>query len=52
MATVDYDPAVTRAQVAGTDIIDYGGRAAAEIEQVWHVVRDMLTAPRQGKVLQ
>jgi len=52
VATVDYDPAVTRAQVAGTDVIDYGGRAAAEIEHVWHVVRDMLTAPGQREVLQ
>ena len=24
-----YDPAVTRAQVAGTDVVDYGGGAAA-----------------------
>ena len=31
VATVAYDPAVTHAQVAGTDIIDYGGRAATEI---------------------
>ena len=51
VATVDYDPAVTRAQVAGTDVIDYGGRAAAEIRQVWGAVHDSLTASAQRKVL-
>jgi MinD superfamily P-loop ATPase len=51
VATVDYDPAVTRAQVAGTDVIDYGGRAAAEIRQVWDAVRDTLAASAQRKVL-
>ena len=51
VATVDYDPAVTQAQMAGTDVIDYGGRAAAEIEQLWDAVRDALTASAQRKVL-
>ena len=51
VATVDYDPAVTRAQVAGTDVIDYGGRAAAEIQQVWNAVRDALAASAQREVL-
>ncbi len=51
VVTVDYDPAVTQAQVAGTDVIDFGGRAAAEIEQVWDAVRDTLSASTQRKVL-
>jgi MinD superfamily P-loop ATPase len=51
VATVDYDPAVTQAQVAGTDVIDYGGRAAAEIRQVWNAVRDALAASAQREVL-
>ena len=51
VTTVDYDPAVTHAQVAGMAVIDYGGRAAAQIEQLWDAVRDALVASRQGKVL-
>ena len=51
VTTVDYDPAVTHAQVAGMAVIDYGGRAAAQIEQLWDAVRDALAASRQGKVL-
>jgi MinD superfamily P-loop ATPase len=51
VATVDYDPAVTRAQVAGTDVIDYGGRAAAQIELLWDTARDALAASRKGRVL-
>jgi MinD superfamily P-loop ATPase len=41
-ATVNFDPAVTHAQVAGTDIIDHGGLAAAEITNLWAAVRDFL----------
>lgn len=37
-ATVGYDPAVTQAQVAGIDVVEYGGRAAAEIRRVWDAV--------------
>ena len=51
VTTVDYDPAVTQAQVAGTDVIDYGGRAATEIRQVWDAVRDALAASAQREVL-
>ena len=51
MASVDYDPAVTHAQVAGTDIIDYGGRAAIEITEVWEAVSDALLAVTEGDVL-
>jgi MinD superfamily P-loop ATPase len=49
VATVDYDPAVTQAQVAGTHVIDIGGRAAAEIEHLWDAVLDTLSASMQGK---
>ena len=51
VATVDYDPAVTQAQVAGTHVIEIGGRAAAEIQQVWDAVRDALAAFTQREVL-
>jgi MinD superfamily P-loop ATPase len=51
VTTVDYDPAVTHAQVAGMAVIDYGGRAAAQIEQLWDAVRDALAASSQRKVL-
>ena len=42
VTTVDYDPAVTHAQGAGMAVIDYGGRAAAQIERLWDAVRDAL----------
>ena len=48
VASVAYDPAVTHAQVAGTDIIDYGGRAATEITEVWEAVGDALLAVAGG----
>ena len=48
VASVAYDPAVTHAQVAGTDIIDYGGRAAAEITEVWQAVRDAVLELTSG----
>jgi MinD superfamily P-loop ATPase len=48
VATVSYDLAVTHAQVAGTDIIDYGGRAAAEITEVWEAVGETLMAVTEG----
>jgi MinD superfamily P-loop ATPase len=51
VASVDYDPAVTQAQVAGTHVIEIGGRAAAEIQQVWDAVRDALAAFTQREVL-
>jgi MinD superfamily P-loop ATPase len=51
VATVGYDQAVTRAQVAGTSVIDYGGRAAAEITEVWAAVGETLTAATERKVL-
>ena len=50
VATVDYDPSVTHAQVAGTDIIDYGGRAATEITQVWEAVSATLSPSLEGEV--
>ena len=51
VATIDYDPAVTRAQVAGTDIITSGGRAAAEITTVWDAVSVALSPSPEGEVL-
>jgi MinD superfamily P-loop ATPase len=51
VASVVYDPAVTHAQVAGTDIIDYGGRAATEITRVWEAVSDVLLAALEGDAL-
>jgi MinD superfamily P-loop ATPase len=43
VATVGYDPAVTHAQVVGTDVIAYGGRAAAEITELWEAVSASLS---------
>jgi MinD superfamily P-loop ATPase len=51
VTSVCCDPAVTRAQVAGTDIIDYGGRAAAEITEVWAAVGDTLLEVTEGDAL-
>lgn len=45
VATVDYDPAVTRAQVQGMDVITYGGRAAEQITDVWRRVSAALATP-------
>jgi MinD superfamily P-loop ATPase len=50
VVTIDYDPSVTHAQVAGTDVIEYGGRAAAEITKLWEAVSDVLSASREGEV--
>ena len=51
VATVDYDPAVTHAQVAGIDVIAYGGRAAAEITMLWEAVSALLSPSLEGEVL-
>ncbi len=45
IARVDYDPDVTNAQIAGTDIITHGGRAADDIALVWEAV-SMSLPPR------
>jgi len=50
VTTVDYDPAVTHAQVAGTDVIEYGGRAATQIEELWKAVSGVLLAAPKGEV--
>jgi MinD superfamily P-loop ATPase len=50
VATVDYDPAVTYAQVVGTDVSAYGGRAAAEITKLWEAVSASLSPSPEGKV--
>jgi len=47
-AAVNFDPAVTQAQVAGTNIIDYGGPAAAEITTMWETIRDSLGIAPSG----
>jgi MinD superfamily P-loop ATPase len=51
VATVDYDPAVTHAQVAGTDVIAYGGRAAAEITELWEAVSTAFSSSPEEEVL-
>jgi len=51
VVTVDYDPAVTHAQVAGIDVIAYGGRAAAEITRLWEAVSASLSPSLKGEVL-
>jgi len=51
VATVDYDPAVTLAQLAGTDVVNYGGRAAAEIVKLWEAVSATLSLSLEGEVL-
>jgi MinD superfamily P-loop ATPase len=48
--TVEYDPSVTRAQVAGVDVVTYGGRAAAAIETIWNEVARALAAEQEGDV--
>ena len=50
VATVDYDPAVTHAQVAGIDVVNYGGRAAAEITKLWETVSASLSLSLEGEV--
>ncbi len=51
VATVDYDPAVTLAQVAGIDVVNYGGCAAAEIVKLWEAVSATLSPSLEGEVL-
>ena len=48
--TVEYDPSVTRAQVAGVDVVTYGGRAAAAIETIWDLAARVLAAEQEGDV--
>jgi MinD superfamily P-loop ATPase len=47
---MDYDPAVTRAQTAGMDVVSYGGRAGETIGEVWDEVAHALAAEEQGDV--
>jgi MinD superfamily P-loop ATPase len=47
---VEYDPAVTSAQVAGVDVVTYGGRAAAAIESIWNEVARTLATEQEGDV--
>ncbi len=48
--TVDYDPAVTEAQVAGVDVVTYGGDAAAAIKDIWNETARALAAEEEGDV--
>ncbi len=47
---VQYDASVTMAQVEGTDIVTYGGRAAAAITEAWEAIRRTLGAVEKGAV--
>lgn len=47
---IEYDPAVTRAQVAGMDVVSYGGPAGEAIREVWDEVARALAAEEQGDV--
>lgn len=51
VVTVDYDPAVTHAQTAGTNVIDHGGRAAEEVRMLWDAVSTSLSPSPHGEVL-
>ena len=51
VATVEYDSAVTLAQVAGTDVVNYGGRAAADIAKLWEAVSAALSPSLEEEVL-
>jgi MinD superfamily P-loop ATPase len=45
---VDYDPSITEAQVAGTDLVTYGSRSAAAIEETWSEAQHVLAAEMEG----
>jgi MinD superfamily P-loop ATPase len=47
---LDYDPAVTRAQVGGVDLVTFGAPAAAAVREVWDEIERALAAQRQGDV--
>ena len=51
VVTVDYDPAVTHAQTAGTNVIEHGGRAAEEVRMLWDAVSTSLSPSPHGEVL-
>jgi MinD superfamily P-loop ATPase len=51
VVTVDYDPAVTHAQTAGTNVIEHGGRAAEEVRMLWDAVSTSLSPSPYGEVL-
>jgi hypothetical protein len=48
--TVEFDPSVIAAQVAGTDVVSAGGPAAAAIEAVWNEAALALAARQKGDV--
>ena len=50
VAHIDYDPSVTHAQVAGVDVVTYGGPAAAQIRDLWEAVSGSLLASSKGRV--
>ena len=51
VATVEYDPAVTLAQLAGTNVVNYRGRAAADIAKLWEAVSGALSPSLEREVL-
>ena len=47
---LEYDPAVTRAQVRGVDLVTFGAPAATAVREVWDEIERALAAQRQGDV--
>jgi MinD superfamily P-loop ATPase len=47
---IDYDPSVTRAQVAGVDLVTYGAPTATTVREVWDETERALVAEGQGDV--
>jgi MinD superfamily P-loop ATPase len=49
VTTVDYDPAVTEAQVAGRDVITHGGLAAKAIEATWSQIVSVIATDHETR---
>ena len=47
---LEYDPAVTRAQVRGVDLVTFGAPAATAVREVWDEIERALAAEGQGDV--
>ncbi|NLE22483.1 MAG: 4Fe-4S binding protein [Actinobacteria bacterium] len=50
VTTIDYDPSVTHAQVAGVDVVTYGGPAATQVRRLWGEVSGALAASSKGRM--
>lgn len=48
VSSVVYDPAVTHAQIVGTDMITHGGRAADDVTMMWNTVEKTLAEAAEG----